>query len=140
MNTIASKPDIGRVLFDASLPPLPLDARATVFCTRGLDLPKESELANEQRYRHMSIEKIFGSAIYSLLASIGRTICFDTDEEFALFLVDEAHHMTSQPTGLEEITRFVTEGRKSRPRSPWAPRRSHSSVPMTCVASSPCGS
>ncbi|WP_448812113.1 ATP-binding protein [Agromyces bauzanensis] len=113
MNTIASKPDLGRVLFDSSLPPLPLKARATVFCTRGLELPKEAELANEQRYRHMSIEKIFGAAIYSLLASIGRTICFATDEEFALFLVDEAHHMTSQPTGLEEITRFVTEGRKS---------------------------
>lgn len=113
MKTIASKPDLGRVLFDASLPPLPLGARATVFCTRGLDLPKEAELASEQRYRHMSIEKIFGAAIYSLLAAIGRTICFATDEEFALFLVDEAHHMTSQPTGLEEITRFVTEGRKS---------------------------
>jgi AAA-like domain len=113
MKTIASKPDLGRVLFDGSLPPLPLRARATVFCTRGLELPKESELASEQRYKHMSIEKIFGAAIYSLLASIGRTICFATDAEFALFLVDEAHHMTSQPTGLEEITRFVTEGRKS---------------------------
>lgn len=113
MNVIASKPDLSAVLFDPSLPPLPLDMRAIVFCTRRMQLPSEAELKSDAQFRSMGINKIFGSAMYDLLAEIGRAVCFATDEEFAAFLVDEAHHMTLQPRGQEICMQFVLEGRKS---------------------------
>lgn len=113
MNVIASKPDLSAVLFDPDLPPLPLDKRAIVFCTRKMQLPSEAELKSDMQFKAMGIQKIFGSAIYDLLAEIGRAVCFATDEEFAAFLVDEAHHMTLQPRGHEICMQFVLEGRKS---------------------------
>ncbi|CAM5535424.1 ATP-binding protein [Leifsonia shinshuensis] len=112
IDVIATK-DLGRVFFDETLPPVSLNARATVFCTRGLDLPSEEEMANAHLFERMPVEKTFGRAIYTLLAQVGRAICFASDREFALFLVDEVGPITQFSEGLAEVKRFVQEGRKS---------------------------
>ncbi|WP_345475985.1 ATP-binding protein, partial [Microbacterium pseudoresistens] len=45
MDAFARK-KLGKVLFDGSLPPLPLDSRGLVMCTRGTELPNAAELVN----------------------------------------------------------------------------------------------
>ena len=106
--------DLGDVLFNDELPALSMASQAVVFCTHGLDLPSKDELFNESLKKEMSIEKIFGRAMYALLASIGKTICFADDAREALMIVDECHHMTSSPEGEEEIVDFIRYGRKHK--------------------------
>ncbi len=113
MNVFARK-RIGRVIFDGSLAPLPLDSRAIVFCTRGLDLPNRDELMTEHLFRQMGLEKIFGRSIYALLAGIGYRICFSDDSDLAIFGVDEAHHMTGSPEGESYAFQFIRYGRKHK--------------------------
>lgn len=111
MNVFARK-DFGRVIFDGSLPPLPLTDRAIVFWTRTLELPDREEVEQAHLFSQMKLEKIFGRAMYALMASMGRQICFSNRKELALFVVDEAHHVTASPEGEREITVFVRDGRK----------------------------
>lgn len=111
MNVFARK-DFGRVIFDGTLPPLPLDDRAIVFWTRTLELPDRDEVQQAHLFEQMKLEKIFGRAMYALMASMGRQICFSNRKELALFVVDEAHHVTASPEGEREITVFVRDGRK----------------------------
>lgn len=113
MNVFARK-KIGRVIFDDTLPALPLESRAIVFCTRGLDLPSRDELMTEHLFRQMGLEKVFGRSIYALLAGIAYRICFADDSELALFAVDEAHHATGSPEGESYIFNFVRYGRKHK--------------------------
>lgn len=111
MNVFARK-DFGRVIFDGSLPPLPLNDRAIVFWTRTLELPDRDEVQHAHLFEQMKLEKIFGRAMYALMAGMGRQICFSNRKELALFVVDEAHHVTASPEGEREITVFVRDGRK----------------------------
>ncbi|PSL01370.1 AAA domain-containing protein [Haloactinopolyspora alba] len=111
MNVFARK-DFGRVIFDSSLPPLELDDRAIVFLTRTLELPDREELQHAHLFGQLKLEKIFGRAMYALMASMGRQICFHNRSELSLFIVDEAHHVTASPEGEREITAFVRDGRK----------------------------
>lgn len=111
MNVFARK-DFGRVIFDSSLPPLELDDRAIVFWTRTLELPDRDEIQHAHLFEQLKLEKIFGRAMYALMASMGRQICFHNRSELALFIVDEAHHVTASPEGEREITVFVRDGRK----------------------------
>lgn len=105
---------LGKVLFDGDLPPLPLDARGLVMCTRGTELPNSAELVNAHLFNQLSIEKIFGRSLYALLARIGQAVCFRDKDDLALFIVDEAHHITSSPEGVHVVEIFVREGRKHR--------------------------
>lgn len=111
MNVFARK-DFGKVIFDSDLPPLPLRDRAIVFWTRTLELPDREEVEQAHLFEQMKLEKIFGRAMYALMASMGRQICFSNRKELALFVVDEAHHVTASPEGEREITVFVRDGRK----------------------------
>ncbi|RIQ11416.1 ATP-binding protein, partial [Jiangella rhizosphaerae] len=111
MNVFARK-DFGRVIFDGALPPLPLAARAIVFWTRTLELPDRDELQHAHLFEQMKLEKVFGRAVYALMAAVSRQICFSDRTELAVFVVDEAHHMTSSPEGERELTAFVRDGRK----------------------------
>ncbi|WP_404500394.1 ATP-binding protein [Arthrobacter sp. GAS37] len=113
MNTISST-NYGAVLFDESLPPLPLDHRALVFCTHGLQLPNKVELSNQALKEDMTLEKIFGRAIYALLAFVGRYALYRDDSQEALMICDECHHMTSSPEGEQEICDVVRYGRKHK--------------------------
>jgi hypothetical protein len=111
MNVFARK-DFGRVIFDSALPPVPLKDRAIVFWTRTLELPDRDEIEHAHLFAQMRLEKIFGRAMYALMASFGRQICFANRRELALFVVDEAHHVTASPEGQREVTMFVRDGRK----------------------------
>lgn len=104
----------GRVFFDPDLPPMDFDAQATVFCTRGMDLPTEEELASEEARREMTIPKRVGRASYAYLASIGSNIMYADDSRETLFLVDEAHHMTGSPEGSATIKTAIKTGRKHK--------------------------
>ncbi len=111
MNVFARK-DFGRAIFDSSLPPLELGERSIVFWTRTLELPDREELEHAHLFEQLKLEKVFGRAMYALMASMGRQVCFHNRSELALFIVDEAHHVTASPEGEREITVFVRDGRK----------------------------
>lgn len=108
---IAEK-DFGAVLFDDSIPPLDLDARAVIALTHGLELPDQEEVLNKHLFDEMPLEKIFGRAMYALLTSLAREICFADSSELALFLVDECHHVTASPEGERSLQAFFRDGRK----------------------------
>lgn len=112
MTAFANRP-LGRVLFDGSLPPMPVDARGIVFCTYGTDLPEPEELHSEHLFRQLPVEKIFGRALYAVIANFAHRICFADDTDLALFMAAEARYLTSNPQGLAIVNTFLTEGRKA---------------------------
>nr|WP_244960826.1 ATP-binding protein [Pseudoclavibacter chungangensis] len=110
MSMVAEK-DLGRVLFDDSLPPLDLRARAIIPLTAGLPLPSEHELDNKHLFDELSLEKIFGRAMYAFLTGLARQICFST-AQFTMFCADECHHITTSPEGQAHVLDFLRDGRK----------------------------
>jgi hypothetical protein len=109
---VFARRDFGRVIFDNSLPPLQPTAPAIVIRTHTLELPKAEELNTAHLFEQMRLEKIFGRATYALIAGLARQICFADLTRLGLFVVDEAHHLTSSPEGEREIIDFVRDGRK----------------------------
>lgn len=111
MNVFARQP-FGRVMFDPALTPLAPSAPAIIVRTHTLQLPKKEELEHEHLFKQLRVEKLFGRATYALLAGLARTICFADRSRLGMFVVDEAHHLTSSPEGEQEIIDFVRDGRK----------------------------
>lgn len=111
MKSIAEK-DLGRCLFDTTLPPIDLDARAIVPLTAGLELPSQEEIEHEHLFKQLSVEKTFGRALYTLLTAIAREVCFSKRDRLAGFFVDEAHHVSTSIEGRQKIEEFVRDGRK----------------------------
>lgn len=111
LDMIADK-DIGRVLFDDSLPAVDLGQRAVVFCTAGLELPDQQDLSNTRMFEQMSIEKTVGYALYAQIASIARELCFADRSRVSLFVTDEVKRLTSSPRGVAVVEEFVLDGRK----------------------------
>lgn len=109
---VFARRDFGRVIFDNSLPPLQPTSPAIVIRTHTLELPKAEELNTAHLFEQMRLEKIFGRATYALIAGLARQICFADLTRLGLFVVDEAHHLTSSPEGEREIIDFVRDGRK----------------------------
>lgn len=110
MSMVAEK-DLGRVLFDDSLPPLDLGARAIIPLTAGLPLPSEHELGSRHLFDELPLEKIFGRAMYAFLTGLARQICFSSGE-FTMFCADECHHITTSPEGQAHVLDFLRDGRK----------------------------
>lgn len=113
MSAFASR-SLGRVIFDDTLPALPLDARGIVFCTYGTELPTPNELASAHLFRQLSLQKIFGRALYAMIATLAYKICFADKNDLALFMASEAHHLTSNPQGEEIVNAFLREGRRAK--------------------------
>ena len=111
LDMIADK-DIGKVLFDDSLPAVDLQRRAVVFCTSGLELPSDQDLSNERMFEQMSIEKTVGYALYAQIAQIARELCFADRSRVSLFVTDEVKRLTSSPKGVQVVEEFVLDGRK----------------------------
>ena len=111
IRVVASK-DLGNVLFDESIPALDLSADAIVFTTRGLSLPDRSEVENEHLFKQLPVEKIFGRAMYAMLAQLTREVCFMDRGRFALAIFDETHHITASRDGQAELQTFFRDGRK----------------------------
>lgn len=109
---VFARRDFGRVIFDNSLAPLSPDAPAIIIRTHTLELPKKEELETAHLFEQMRLEKIFGRATYALIAGLARQICFSDRSRLGMFVVDEAHHLTSSPEGEREIIDFVRDGRK----------------------------
>lgn len=111
MNVFARK-DLGRAVFDNSLPPLQATAPAVIIRTHTLELPNAEELLTPQLFEQLSIEKIFGRAYYTLIGFLARQICFADRSRLGVFPVDECHHLTGSPEGERAIKDFVRDGRK----------------------------
>ncbi len=111
INVIASK-DLGEVLFNDRLPAMPLDSTGLFFLTSGLQLPGAAQLENEHLFKEMSLEKIYGRAMYAQLTAISREICFMDRTQLAMFLVDETHHIVESPEGEQDLQVFIRDGRK----------------------------
>jgi AAA-like domain len=109
---VFARKDFGRAIFDDTLPALNLDAPAVVFRTHLLELPDADELNHAHRFAQMSLEKIFGRAVYALITAIARHRCFADRTRLGVFVVDEAYSVTSSPEGLSELKVFVRDGRK----------------------------
>lgn len=111
---VFSRRDFGRVLFDDTLPPLPLDAAAIVIRTHTLELPSRSELEQKHLFDQLKLEKTFGRAMYAFVAALARHICFSDLNTFGAFINDECHATTASPEGERELIDFVRDGRKHR--------------------------
>lgn len=106
--------DLGRVVFDETLPPLQMGSRAIIFRTHQLALPKRSELEHEHLFRQLSIEKLFGRAVFALISLIAKYECFQDRDQLAAFIVDEAHAITLSPEGVSALVDLIRDGRKHR--------------------------
>lgn len=110
---VYARTDVGRVVFDANLPPLQLrTARDVTFWLGALPLPVEKELANPTLFTRMPVEKVFGRALMYALSAIAREIAFRPGGFCGVFM-DEARHMTLSSTESAAVAEeFVTDGRK----------------------------
>lgn len=109
---VFSKRDFGRIIFDQTLPSLPDGWRALVVRTHTLALPSANQLTSEHLFKQMRLEQVFGRAMYALIAAMARRICFTNVDETAMFVVDEAYHVTLSPESEEELVVFIRDGRK----------------------------
>ena len=111
---VFARRDFGRVIFDETVPSLKLSDPAVIIRTHTLMLPSKEELEHEHLFEQLGLEKIFGRAMYALIASLARHVCFAERDVLGLFVVDEAHSVTISPEGEREIVDFVRDGRKHR--------------------------
>lgn len=105
---------LGQSLFDSSLPPMPMDSPGLVFCTHDLSLPAANEVNQEHLFSQLGPEKIFGRALYTLMARLAQRVCFENQSDLAGFITPEAHHLTSNQQGQEIASTFIKEGRKTK--------------------------
>lgn len=111
---VFARKDLGQVIFNPDLPVLDVNSPAIVIRTHELVLPTAAELAHKHLFDQLPLEKIFGRALYALLATLARTACFADADRLGLFVVDEGHAVTISPEAERAITDFVRDGRKHR--------------------------
>lgn len=115
---VFSDPDtagsLAAAIFDPKLPPIDLDARAVVIGTSNVRLPTANELASAHRFKTLPVDKLFGRALYALIAQLAKQVCFADPGDPAIFNVDEAHHVTSSEEAIQTCIEFVRYGRKSK--------------------------
>ena len=111
---VFARREIGRVIFDGTIPPLDLATPAVVVRTHTLHLPSREELEHEHLFEQLGLEKIFGRAFNALIAATARHVCFADTARLAGFVVSEAHSMTISFEGERELVDFVRDGRKHR--------------------------
>ncbi|WP_030883600.1 ATP-binding protein [Streptomyces sp. NRRL F-5053] len=104
--------DLGRTVFDGSLPALDATADAVVFSTPTLRLPTQRELENRELFRKLPQEAVFGRAVLYLIAALCQHIAFEDPEEFCEVVWDEVWWLTRSPEGLELLLELVRDGRK----------------------------
>lgn len=111
LRIFASKP-LGRVLFDDTLPPLPIDARGIVIRTHRIELPSKDEHLHKHLHDKLDFKKVFGSAIYALGANIVRHISATDHRHLVAFPVDEFHEINASPEALKAVVEILLKGRK----------------------------
>lgn len=113
MRVVSSK-EFGQVLFDESLPPMDVDARAIVFLTAGLPVPTRSELEIPHLYDQLPLEKVVGRALHAMLMGMTREICFQDKTDLAGAIIDECYSVTQSPEGEQDVKLFLRDDRKHR--------------------------
>lgn len=106
--------DFAAAIFDPDLPPAALDAPALVIRTHQLKLPGSDELNSPHRFAQMSVEKVFGRAVYALIMAVARQRCFSDRSRLDVLVADEASGLTASPEAEEELAQFLRDGRKHR--------------------------
>lgn len=98
-------------VFDSSLPPLDLTARAIVIGINSVVQPNVEELTAEHLFREMPAEKIFGRAMMAMLMGMARDVLnADPGQETAL-VGDEIHFWTRSPAALRALEEMIRFGR-----------------------------
>ncbi|KAA8881894.1 hypothetical protein F3087_40210 [Nocardia colli] len=100
------------VLFDMTLPPLRLDAAATVVRSHNVALPSAEELTTPHLYSRLPLTKRLGTALYELIGVAAREAFLVDNGRFGLLVGDEAHHFTRTPVGAAVTSDFSRDGRK----------------------------
>ncbi|MFC3963093.1 ATP-binding protein [Nocardia jiangsuensis] len=100
------------VLFDPDLPPLRLDAAATVVRSHRLALPSAEELTTPHLYQRLPLTKRLGTALYELVGVAAREAFLSDNGRFGLLVGDEAHHFTQTQVGAAVTSDFSRDGRK----------------------------
>ncbi|RII06954.1 AAA-like domain protein [Streptomyces sp. YIM 130001] len=108
-----ARSDLGRMIFEPSLPALNTDADAVVFSVANLKLPSESELKNSELFTKLSAEKLFGRATLYLIAAICQHVAFEDTSEFSLVVLDECWWLTRSPEGKDLTLELLRDGRKN---------------------------
>ncbi|MBL0887338.1 ATP-binding protein [Myceligenerans indicum] len=111
---IFSELDFGRAVFDDTLPAIDLDAPAIVMHTNRLQLPSRSDMEHSHLFAELKAEKVFGRAVFALIAALARHRCFKDRTRLDIFAADEAHKTMSSPEAAEEIGMFIRDGRKHK--------------------------
>lgn len=104
--------DYGQVIFDKSLPPMPLTAKAIVIRTSSVELPTEKELDKPHLFDQLPGEKIFGRALYALIAWLAKEFCFADRNSLSVFVVEEVHTFMISPEGALALEHFNRHCRK----------------------------
>lgn len=100
------------VLFDSQLPPLRLDAAATVIRSHNVALPTAEELTTPHLYNRLPLTKRLGTALYELVGVAAREAFLNDNGRFGLLVGDEAHHFTQTQVGASVTSDFSRDGRK----------------------------
>lgn len=111
LNSFARKP-LTRCIFDPSLEPLSLEDPAIVFRTQKVVLPTTKELESAHRFANLTVEKVFGRAIYALLVAVARTVIFERGDRMDVLFCDEAHALTLSEESTHDLEFIVRDGRK----------------------------
>lgn len=105
---------LAAAIFDPKLPPIDLDARSIVIGTSNVRQPTRNELSQAHRFKTLPVDKIFGRALYALIAQLAKQVCFADPGDPAVFNVDEGHHVTSSEESIQTCIDFVRYGRKTK--------------------------
>ena len=115
---VFADPDLGgslaAALFNDDLPALNLGADAIVLGTANVVLPTDAELTNAHLYKSLPVEKIFGRAIYAMIANLAEQLCFADPAQPWLFNADEFHSYSQSSEAIAAFIRFIRYGRKSQ--------------------------
>lgn len=101
-------------VFDPDLPPLDLNARAVIIATSSVEIPDDTEMEHDHLFRNLPIKKIFGRALWALIARLGYVVCFEDPAMDSLFEIDEFHHLRSSREALATASDFIRYGRRTK--------------------------
>ncbi|MGV9456414.1 ATP-binding protein [Streptomyces sp. NPDC003635] len=115
VRVVATNP-LARMVFDAALPPVHLDASSTsdmiVITTTGLKLPPKQAFANPEVLQQQPLEALIGRAVLYLIAALARQTAFEDPARFTAVVADELYWLTSSAEGTALVHEILHDGRK----------------------------
>ncbi|MDN5768985.1 MAG: ATP-binding protein [Humibacillus sp.] len=106
--------DLGRLVFDDTLPAIDTSASNIVWRTHRMEQPSERDLSQPHLFRALPPEKIFARAYYALIVAIARHIAFADPARPAVLVCDEAYDIFSNPECAKHLEHFVRQGRRPK--------------------------